>query len=330
MKKQITIIFVFINLISFAQKPSLYSMLDWNGYTQLRASSDFSNNNEFSLRRLKFWLKSTPEFSEDWSYKIQSTISSSQQEKFFLQDVKLAYKTGLFSFDIGQFVPAYSLQWSQPDYKNPAIERANVINILYPNGTFGVRDLGTQVNFQTKNKFLKTSFGIFNGYGIKKYNPNNHGFMTTHKTSFNFCFQNSNLQFGYSLQYRQADNLKIPKVLPDTISFSGIDFRYNFFLSYSSKFLQFQSEFLNANIGGQKAFGYYFLSTINIKEQQIVLSYEDYCDLISETSDKPYCRIGYNYLINKYKLKLSFDNYFQINNKIENYIASIQIQIFFK
>ena len=60
-------------------------------------------------------------------------------------------------------------------------------------------------------------------------------------------------------------------------------------------------------------------------------SVEDYKDLIQETSDKPNYRIGYNYLIKDYKIKISLDNYFRLNSgKIENYYASLQLQLFLK
>ena len=98
---------------------------------------------------------------------------------------------------------------------------------------------------------------------------------------------------------------------------------------YKSKLLELQAEFLNADLNGSNAHGCYFLSAININKNQIVLSIEDYNDLINETTDKPYYRIGYNYLVKGYKIKLSFDNYFQTNTgKIENYYSSIQLQIF--
>jgi phosphate-selective porin len=77
-----------------------------------------------------------------WSYKVQVLFTSFLQERLFLQDARVTYKTGQFSFDFGQYIPKYSLEWTQPDYKIPAIERARVINTLSPNGTLGVRDIG--------------------------------------------------------------------------------------------------------------------------------------------------------------------------------------------
>ena len=329
MKTTLFILLIFIANHTFAQENKFENNIDFNGYIQLRGRSNLDNNTSFSVRRLKFWIKSKPGFSEHWSYKIQTTFSSYTQEKFFLQDIKIGYKTGLFSFDIGQFTPHYSLQRFQPDYSIAAIERAKPLNILIPNGTLGVRDIGIQVNFETKNKFFTTHLGIFNGYGIKEYRFDNQGYMITHKSEINLPIKNNKLKFGYSVQYRNAENLQLKYILPDTVLFNGHDFRYNLFVGFSHKQFAFQAEFLNADLNGNKAYGYYLLSSINFVKNQIILSIEDYNDLIKETSDNPYYRIGYNYLVKNYKIKISFDNYFQINeNHVENYYASIQLQLF--
>ncbi|NOZ33752.1 MAG: hypothetical protein GXO80_00455 [Chlorobi bacterium] len=328
----ITLIIGTLCSVSRAQKSeNIFDKADLNAYSQVRFSSNFKDNYNFSLRRLKFWLKSAPDFSENWSYKIQTTISSTHNETFFLQDVKLGYKTGVWSFDFGQFVPGYSLQRFQSDYRLPVIERAKVINCLIPDGTLGARDIGFQANVKTKNNIIKLSLGIFNGYGIKEFRLNNKGVMITHKTVLNIPFENGNLQTGWSGQFRKADNLNIPKVLPDTVLFSGNDFRYNFFIKYCYKNVKIQAEYLTAFLNKEKTDGWYLLSLLSLnKKNEIVFAYEDYKDLIPETKDLPYFHIGYNYLINSCKIKLFFDNYFQINNHlIQNYTASVQLQIFF-
>ena len=306
------------------------SKIEWNGYGQVRVSSNFDNNTTVMLRRLKFWVNSTPEFSEHWGYKVQVLFTSWMQEKFFLQEAHIIYKTGQFSFDMGQFVPRYSLQWTQADCHISAIERANVINRLFPNGTLGIRDLGAQMNFHSKNKILETSVGVFNGYGIKEYRFNNSGFMITHRTALNLPIGKHKLKFGYSLQFREADNLQLMHLLPDSVLFTGQDFRYNTFAMFQTKYWEIQAEYLTANLNGDHAQGFYVLSTIKLDKSQIVAGVEQYQDLIGETNDKPYYRLGYNYLINRDKIKLFLDNYFQlIEGKMENYYASIQLQIFF-
>ena len=48
------------------------------------------------------------------------------------------------------------------------------------------------------------------------------------------------------------------------------------------------------------------------------------------TTDAPEIHLAYNCLFNKDKLKIMVDNGFQINNgQLQNYFASIQVQIFF-
>ena len=331
MKISIIIILILVGFYSFSQTNDKPKKVDWNGYTQLRATSNFNDYSSVMVRRLKFWLKSTPDFSEHWSYKVQVLFTSWMQERFFLQDAKINYKTGLFNFDIGQFVPKYSLQWTQPDYKIPSLERAMAVNALYPNGTMGVRDIGVQANFHTKNNLIETHLGAFNGYGIKEYRFNNQGYMLTHKTAINIPLPKNKLQVGYSLMYRYAQDLQIKKVLFDTLLYTGTDIRYNVFALFKSKFIELQAEYLNADFeDGLNANGYYILSAINIKKSQIVLSFEDYKNTYADNHN-PYYRFGYNYLINKNKIKVFLDNYFQvINSKIENYYASIQLQMFFK
>ena len=93
-----------------------------------------SDHLDFTLRRLKLWSRSGPDFSDYWSLKEQTTFSGFHKEKFFLLDVKPGYRTGIFSVDMGQFVPEYSPERFQHDYLLLSIERAMVINTLIPDG----------------------------------------------------------------------------------------------------------------------------------------------------------------------------------------------------
>ncbi len=329
MRNTLLILILLSGIYGYSQGSKTSGKVKWNGYTQLRASTNLMDNTSAMVRRLKFWIKSPDEFSQHWSYKVQVLFSSWMQERFFLQDAKVNYKTGLFSLDIGQFVPAYSLQWTQPDYLIPALERAKVVNALHTDGSLGIRDIGAQVNFHSKDNLLATHLGLFNGYGINEYRFNNKGFMVSHKTTFNIPLEKNKFQLGFSLMYRYAQNLQIKKVLPDSVFYTGKDIRHNFFMMFKTKSWEMQAEFLNADFEGKKAEGYYILSSINIKKSQIVLSVEDYKRTYAK-ENTTYYRLGYNYLIKKNKIKLFWDNYFQIiDGAIDNYITSIQLQFFF-
>ncbi len=300
----------------------------FNGYMQIRAYSDLGTYYNFSVRRLKLWIKSSPDNSH-WSYKIQTTFSSRKNEQFFLQDVKIGYKTANFTFNIGQFVPQFSLQRFQPDYRLPVIERADVIKCLIPDGTLGVRDLGIQVGWHNSTKTFNSFVGVFNGYGIKKFRFKNQGFLITHKTYLNLKLNQLTVKTGYSLQFRRAKDLQLPKILPDTVLFNGNDLRFNLFLMLKSPAFHLQTEYIRAFLNQKIAYGYYVLAAYKIKKSQFVAAYGKYYDLISSTDDLPNFRLGYNYLINGDKIKLSFDNYFKLlNNRPENYQFSIQLQVF--
>ena len=300
----------------------------WNGYTQLRFSSNFDDVNSFALRRMKLWINSAPGFSQHWGFHLQTTITSFQNEKFFLQDVLVFYKQGQFRINMGQFKPHYSLQRFQSDFEIPLTERADVINALIPNGTLGVRDIGVEGQFSANDKRIQSWLGIFNGYGIKEYRFDNSSIMLTHKTQLAF-FQ-KHLKMGYSFMYRKADQLKISHVLLDTVTFTGDDIRFNLFAEYQSEDFHFQAEYLWASLNKQIADGWYVLAQYNINKSQIMASWNQYNDLINTTSDVPVVQLGYNYAFKGDKLKLMLDNGFQIDKcNISHYLTTIQIQLFF-
>ncbi len=242
----------------------------------------------------------------------------------------IGYKIGQISFNLGQFTPAYSLQRFQHDFTLPVIERSNVVNNLIPNGTLGVRDIGMQANWTTKSKIITTSLGLFNGYGIKEYRAKNKGFLINNKSEFNLKINKSKFKMGYSIAFRKADELAIPKLLANTLVYSGNDIRTNVFALFDSKYFALQGEYLSAELNKEMAYGYYVLTSLKYKKNELTFSYGKYHDLISTTKDTPNFQVGYNYSINSYKAKIFLDNNFQVeNSKITNFQTSIQLQLFF-
>ncbi len=302
--------------------------VNWNGYSQLRFTSNFNEVNSFAMRRMKLWVNSVPGYSEHWGFHLQTTITNIQNEKFFLQDVMAYYKCGQFTLNMGQFIPHYSLQRFQPDFEIPLTERAMVINSLIPNGVLGVRDIGVEGNYTNLNKTIESWVGVFNGYGIKEYRFDNSGIMVTHQTALKTL--NERFTTGYSAMYRKAENLQQKSVLPDSVQFTGDDSRFNFFAQYQSAKFQIQAEYLWASLNKEISNGYYLLATLNLGKNQLVASWDNYNDLIEDTDNSRVVHLGYNYLINQDKLKIMFDNGVQINNgTLNNYFATIQLQIFF-
>jgi len=300
----------------------------WNGYTQLRFSSNFDDINSFAVRRMKLWINSGPGFSEHWGFHLQTTLSSLQDERFVLQDVMAFYKTGNWKISMGQFVPNFGFQRFQPDYEIPLTERSDVSNILVPNGTLGVRDIGLEGNFTGVNENLQLWLGIFNGYGIQTYRYNYSGVMLTHKAQVSLY--QKKLLFGYSLMFRNADQLQIPKVLEDTLTLSGSDLRYNLFCLFRSGNMYFQAEYIYSLLNDQLANGYYLLAGYNLGKSQFVLSWNKYNDLISTSNDYPAIHFGYNYAFAGDKLKVMLDNGVKVaDGNPEEYLLTIQLQFFF-
>ncbi len=328
MKRTITLILLMLGLLANAQTDSPKSPVFWNGYTQLRFTSNLTNVNSFAMRRMKLWVNSTPDFNEHWGFKVQANITSYHNEKFLLQDVLAFYKRGQFRLNMGQFIPHFSLQRFQPDYEIPLTERSEVINALVPNGTLGVRDIGVEASYSAKNNHIQTWLGAFNGYGIKEYRLNYSGILLTQKTAFNFF--KKRLHAGYSVMYRNVDKIQLSKILPDSVIHSGNDFRYNLFAQYKSRKIQVQLEYIRANLGGEVARGYYILTELSLGRNQLFASWNKYNDLIISTDDSPVIHFGYNYFVNGDNLKIMFDNGMRMNNaKLKNYFGTIQLQIFF-
>ncbi len=330
MKRWIVLCLLWVVLGAQAQTTVAHQPVEVDGYVQIRGNTDGQGSAEFLLRRLKLWLRSTPDFSRHWAFKIQTTFSAYHREKFFLQDVKLKYRNGRFSLDIGQFVPRFSLQRSQHDYHIAPLERARVINVLIPDGTLGVRDVGLQLNYHSPNSRFSSHLGIFNGYGIKEYRVQNKGFLLTHQTRAKLNLPRvGQFTLGYSLQYRRAENLPLYLIFPDTVRYTGKDVRANLFVAWKLSHFRVQGEIIRAWFDRETAFGYYLLGVFTFSKHQWLASLEKYRDAIPETTDVPFCRLGYNFLLKQEKIRFSLDYHFQIeHHRAVNSRFSLQLQFF--
>lgn len=322
----ISIVLGFTNLEA---QSSVNDNIEWHSYAQLRFASDFNTYNNFSVRRLKFWMKSKPEFSKKWTFKVQAIFMSLQKEKFFLQDAYGQYNWKHSNIRFGQFIPRFSLQRFQPDYLIPSMERARAVSILIPNGTHGVRDIGVQYNLNLLNKKLKANFGIFNGYGIKDYRFDNAGILLVHHLSYKFKLKSSNIKIGYSVSYRNADNMNFGGIISDSIPYSSYDFRYNFYGIFTSKFIDVQAEYLKSQLEVGSANGYYALVTLKPNNKHhFYLMYDKYDSDDSAINSNVWYISGYNYLINKYKIMLSLETGFQKDNNKWSNRTVLQFQMF--
>ena len=305
--------------------------IEWNGYIQYRFSGNYLNQSDFSVRRAKFWVNGLlPEGSGNWSYKLQANFLQQVKYQFVLQDVLVNYKLNDFELTAGQFVPDFSLERKQPDYKIPLVERACVVNSLVPGAETMARDIGAQLKLDN-NKIGSFSFGFYNGNGANNVSNLKNHLYVNRGTLFLLYNSDSKLELGYNLSYRDAHNIQFNKIFGNNYSFTGKDFRFGFEEKLNLGDLELQSEYIEAHLGNQKAHGYYALADYIIASKNLIaLSIEQLNDLNPLTVDNPWYVIGYSYLVKGNSIKISLDNKFQfIQNKTSS-LTTIQIQYYFK
>ncbi len=319
------------------QQTFAQSKVDWNGYLQYRFSDNYLNQTNFSIRRAKFWvIGNLPlESSDSWNYKLQAIFHQQVKYEFWLQDVLVSYKTNGFEITAGQFVPDYSLQRKQPDYAIPLDERADVVNALVPGAETMARDIGFELKL-TDNKTgafpkgFSISFGFFNGNGANNVSNEKNFLYVNHGSLLLLNNPRSKMELDYSLSYRHAHNLQFSKIFGNNFSFTGNDFRFGIGGKLNIGRFEFQSEYLEAHPGSQKAYGYYALCDyLPASKNLLTLSVEQYNDINTSTPDDPWYVFGYSYLIQGNDIKISLDNKFQFTSNKTNSLTTLQFQYFF-
>ncbi len=321
----ITILLVCINLSAFAQQK-----INWNGYLQFRFFDNYLNQTNFSVRRAKFWLNgATPGMDGNWGYKVQANFMQQVKFQFLLQDVLVNYKINNIEITAGQFVPNFSLQRKQPDYKISLDERASFVNALVPGAETMARDIGVELKFGD-NKLGFTSIGFFNGNGANNVSSKRNFLFVNSGNLFLLNNSKLKLELGYSLSYRSAHDLEFGKIFGNSFSFTGNDFRFGYDGKFNVDNFEFQTEYIQANLGAQKSSGYYVLIDYLFAVKNLIsISVEQFYDLNPSTIDDPWYVIGYSYLVKGNDIKISLDNKFQFNSNKTNSLTTFQIQYFF-
>ena len=323
----ILIIFILFSLSLFAQtsQPKLHS------YIQTRFTTDFENTNDFMIRRAKLWVDGNVPSLENVSYKIQMVYRSFKDESVMLQDAFADVKFNNFgSLRAGRFVPDFILQRIQPDYIIPVLERALVVNALVHGTTSMARQMCVQFTFQPNHIPLNLSFGIFNANlespGINK----DQHFLYTTRIQVNILKSESTLlEIGTSAAYRYADSISMNTIYDASKLITGNDFRLGFECQFTYKSFGFQTEYIQANINQDRAWGYYGLATLYlISDLQLTGSIEKYSDLNPETTGNEWYGTGMNYYFTD-KTKLMTDFKTQFSTAENKYLGELQFQIFF-
>lgn len=301
-----------------------------HGYIQSRFTYNDGNSSSFMIRRAKLWLDGNAPLVDNITYKMQVVYRSASDENFYFQDAFADVKWNFGFLRVGKFVPNFTLQRMQSDAFIPVLERANVINNLIHGDKTSAREIGVEGNFALLNSNLKLSFGIFNGN--QKVPGNNIGDDLLYTSKFTYdLFKDKDelINIGASLGYRYLDNQTLPKIFSSTENITGNDYRYGFQTEIKLNKFNFQSEFINAKIINENAWGYYAYAGYYLNDDfQLLAQLEKYKDLNPSTYDNEWYLIGLNYYFTQ-KNKLMADYKTQFNGVRNINILEIQYQIFF-
>jgi len=305
--------------------------LNWNGYLQTRLSSDFDKSTEFSIRRAKLWLYGSLPKAEYISYKVQMVYRSYKDEGLMFQDAFADIRLKEYGkIRVGRFVPDFMLQRMQPDYEIPVLERAAVTNSLIHNEKQMAREVGAQYMFQTDSLPLHFSLGVFNANVDRPAHSKDNSLLYTSRLVYKIINQgNTWLNIGGSAAYRYLNKSTLTTInKPDSV-ITGDDFRWGVETQLHLKKFELQGEYIQANINGDIAKGWYGLVNYTfLRKYQVVALTERYIDLNPATNNNAWYGIGFNYQITG-KTKLMTDFRTQESGNRFNYSGNIQLQIFF-
>lgn len=314
------ITFALLSNQSFSQQK-----VNWNGYLQYRFSDNYLDQSNFSIRRAKFWVFGNfpLESADSWNYKLQAIFHQQVQFKFWLQDVLVSYKTNGLEFTTGQFVPDFSMQRKQPDYVIPLVERSIAVNSLVPAAETMARDIGIEAKLNN-NKVGSLSVGLFNGNGANNISKTKNFLIVNRGVLALLNNSDANLNLSYNLSYRYAKDLQFSKIFGNNYSFTGKDFRFGIEGKLNLGDFEFQSEYIEAHLGGKKAYGYYILADHLIASKHLAaISVEQLNDLNPETSNNLWYIVSYSYLAKENDIKFTLDNRFQFTNNKTNSLTII-------
>ncbi|NWG29472.1 MAG: hypothetical protein HXY48_13180, partial [Ignavibacteriaceae bacterium] len=312
-------IFSFNSLIAQNAEPNLH------GYIQTRFTTDFDKTNDFMIRRAKLWVDGNAPGLENVSYKIQAVYRSFKDEAVMLQDAFAVVKfNGFGSLCVGRFVPDFMLQRMQPDYEIPVLERALVINGLIHSSKSMARQIGVQFTYQPNYLPIHFSFGVFNAnLESPGMNKDQNLLYTSHAQVNLVKDKNTLLEIGASAAYRYANSITMNTIYDATQLITGNDYRFGFEFQMIYKSFGFQSEYVQANINKDRAWGYYGLATLYlISDLQLTGFIEKYSDLNLATTGNEWYGTGVNYYFTD-KTKLMIDFRTQFTSEKNNYISQI-------
>lgn len=238
------------------------SAIQWHAYAQVRyGRADPADG--FSVRRAKLWAEGAVPGVDGLAFKVQGIFRNGAAGAFVLQDVFAEYRRRALSVRVGQFIPDFSLQRSQPDYLVPLVERAAVVGTLIPGARTMGRDIGAQALLASPTGWARLAAGIFNGAGADRNAVGEGDFLATGRLVLARALgAGARGSLGGSLAWRQTKGTNVGVLSSEAGSFAGRDVRWGVDARLATEGWNIQGEYLHADLNGETSSGYYALGDV--------------------------------------------------------------------
>jgi len=320
---------VLVLLSAFAISSRADAQATWGGYVQTRFATDYRSSLGFSIRRAKLYTAAVAPFDTNLSARMQAIFRWQNAGTLTLQDVYAEYRLPFVSFRAGQFVPEFCLQRLQPDAAMPVVERALVVDALIPSAETYARDIGFQILLHPSGPW-GLSLGVFNGNGGNQAGNNDRRFLYVARPTFDVMpIDSVHVHGGLSFAYRNKRGMTFKKIFGTNVPFAGDDFRWGAEWSICSTRWCLQAEYLQANLGARKAWGYYIIGNLSLDvTDEAVGLVERFIDLDPSTRNDTWYGVGWNHYFSGNRFKIQCAGRAQFVTGHNQYATTIQLQTF--
>lgn len=274
------------------------SPIRWHGYAQLRYARTDPDTG-FSVRRAKLWLNGPVPDVSHLAFRVQGIFRSSASGAFVLQDFFVQYGGRRASLRVGQFVPAFSLQRSQPDYLLPLIERASVVETLVPGARTMGRDIGVQASVTPGSGAVNLAAGLFDGSGANRASGKSGDFLATGRMTLSGrVVSGLRGSLGGSLAWRSTHGTDVGALSTEGSSFAGHGFRWGTDARVVGAGWEIQGEYIRADLGGEISHGYYVLGGLDLSARnEVAVSVEKVSTAAAGGSSEPWYIAGFTHVL---------------------------------
>lgn len=272
--------------------------IEWHGYAQLRyGRSDPVTG--FEVRRAKLWLSGPVPDVSHLDFRVQGIFRGSVSDAFVLQDVFVQYGGRHASVRVGQFVPAFSLERSQPDYLLPLIERAAVVETLIPGARTMGRDIGVGGSLVPASGPLHLDMGVFNGSGANRLPGANGDFLATGRVTLSERLGTGPRgTLGGSVAWRRTRGADVGVLSTQGANFAGHGFRWGTDARLVGAGWEIQGEYLHVDLEGEISHGYYVLGSLDLSARnQVAISVEQLSVAGAEVPTGPWYIAGFTHVL---------------------------------